>query len=54
MIGHIIARLIQQELTLILRIAVMMSIFEVGLAISRLPIYWRDGKGGRGREIERT
>jgi hypothetical protein len=26
--------------------AVMISIFEVGLAISRLPIYWRDGRRG--------
>lgn len=31
----------------------MMSIFEVGLAISRLPMYWRDGRRERDKRKER-
>lgn len=37
-------------LTLILLIAVIMSILQVGLAISRLPINCRKGGGKEGRE----
>ena len=31
----------------------MMSIFEVGLAISRLPMYWRDGRRERDERKEK-